>query len=164
MLRGERCWRGVAQHQRSVRCRRCPDGASRAGAGLKSDSERRLLRQARREVHVAGWALALERALVGAVPRIRGPEASVLSPPLRSTPDGRVAIGPADLRLPADGPLTISCASTPRAGPQRSAGSTRSVPMPWSTFPARARVAPRPMMRASPRATGSADLDDRRDG
>lgn len=32
--------------------------------------------------------------------RLRGAEESVLSPPLRSTPAGRVAIGPADLRLP----------------------------------------------------------------
>jgi hypothetical protein len=78
----------------------CADGESRTGAGLHSGSERRL-RRARREVHAAGWALALERALADTAPRIRGPGASVLSPPLRSTPDGRVAIGPADLRLPA---------------------------------------------------------------
>ncbi|HEV3320680.1 MAG TPA: replication-relaxation family protein [Solirubrobacteraceae bacterium] len=58
------------------------------------------LRQARHDVHVTGWALALERALGGTALRVRGPEESALSPPLRSTPGGRVAIGPGDLRLP----------------------------------------------------------------
>jgi Replication-relaxation len=60
----------------------------------------RRLRQARHEVHVTGWALALERALgAGALP-LRGPAESALSPPLRSTSSGRVAIGPGELRLP----------------------------------------------------------------
>ncbi|MFI5005341.1 MAG: replication-relaxation family protein, partial [Solirubrobacterales bacterium] len=64
----------------------------------------RLLRQARHDVHVTGWALALERALGGTL-RLRGPEESVLSPPLRSTSasdrrSASVAIGPGDLRLP----------------------------------------------------------------
>lgn len=70
------------------------------------------LRQARHEVRVTGWALALERALGGTALRLRGPEESVLSPPLRSgasTDRGHtarragsasVAIGPSDLRLP----------------------------------------------------------------
>ncbi len=62
--------------------------------------DRRSLRQARHEVHVTGWALALEHALGGSRLKLRGPEESVLSPPLRSTSDGRSAIGPADLRLP----------------------------------------------------------------
>ncbi len=60
----------------------------------------RRLRQARHEVHVTGWALALERALGAGALRLRGPGESVLSPPLRSTPAGRVAIGPGELRLP----------------------------------------------------------------
>jgi hypothetical protein len=60
----------------------------------------RRLRQARHEVHVAGWALALERAFGAGALRLRGRGESVLSPPLRSTPAGRVAIGPSDLRLP----------------------------------------------------------------
>jgi hypothetical protein len=71
-----------------------------------------MLRQARHEVRVTGWALALERALGDTALRLRGPEESVLSPPLRSgaaTDRGQtarragsasVAIGPADLRLP----------------------------------------------------------------
>jgi protein involved in plasmid replication-relaxation len=60
----------------------------------------RRLRQARHEVHITGWALALERALGAGALRPRGPAESVLSPPLRSTPAGRVAIGPGELRLP----------------------------------------------------------------
>ncbi len=62
--------------------------------------EDRQLRQARHDVHVTGWTLALEQALGGSALKWRGPEESTLSPPLRSTPAGRVAIGPADLRLP----------------------------------------------------------------
>jgi hypothetical protein len=58
------------------------------------------LRQARYDVHVTGWVLALERALGGTALRVRGPEESVISPPQRFTPAGRVAIGPGDLRLP----------------------------------------------------------------
>jgi Replication-relaxation len=72
-----------------------PSSSSRPTAG-----EDRRLRQARHDVHVTGWALALERALGGSALKLRGPEESTLSPPLRSTPAGRVAIGPADLRLP----------------------------------------------------------------
>lgn len=58
------------------------------------------LRQARRDVHAAGWALALAQARGDVDARLRGPDEGVLSPPLRSTPVGRVALGPADLRLP----------------------------------------------------------------
>jgi hypothetical protein len=60
----------------------------------------RLLRQARHDVHVAGWTLALEHAVDGAPLGLRGARESVLSPPVRSRTDGRVALGPADLSLP----------------------------------------------------------------
>ncbi len=60
----------------------------------------RRLRQARHEVHVTGWVLALERTLGAGALRLRGPEESAISPPLRSTSAGRVAIGPGELRLP----------------------------------------------------------------
>jgi len=60
----------------------------------------RLLRQARKDVHVAGWVLALEHAVDGAPLTMRGAKDSVLSPPLRSSADGRRALGPADLTLP----------------------------------------------------------------
>ncbi len=65
--------------------------------GLAHD---RWLRQARHDVHVTGWVLALERALGGASLRLRGPAEAALSPPRRSTPAGHVAIGPHELRLP----------------------------------------------------------------
>ena len=58
------------------------------------------MRQARHEVHVAGWALALEHLMGTARPRLRGSADSVLSPPLLSTAEGRVGLGPGDLRLP----------------------------------------------------------------
>ncbi len=60
----------------------------------------RLLRQARHDVHVAGWVLALEHAVDGVPLGLRGAKESVLSPPLRSTSEGRRALGPADLTLP----------------------------------------------------------------
>jgi Replication-relaxation len=58
------------------------------------------LRQARHDVHVTGWALALEQAMGDTRLTLNGPGESVLSPPLRSTPGGRVGLGPGDLRLP----------------------------------------------------------------
>ena len=67
-------------------------------ASLRASEGR--LSQARHDVHVAGWALALERAMGGTLLTLRGPEQSVISPPLRSTPDGRVGLGPGELRLP----------------------------------------------------------------
>jgi hypothetical protein len=67
-------------------------------AASRSDGARRL-REARRDVHVAGWALALERVLGGRA-TLRGSSESVLAPPVRSTPEGRVALAPCDLRLP----------------------------------------------------------------
>jgi hypothetical protein len=69
---------------------------SRASAGSREDS----LRQARHDVHVAGWSLALAGALGGGCLKLRGPAASVLSPPTRPSAAGRVALAPADLRLP----------------------------------------------------------------
>ncbi len=57
----------------------------------------RLLRQARHDVHVTGWVLALEHAIDGAPLSLRGASESVLSPPLRSAAEGRAALGPSDL-------------------------------------------------------------------
>ncbi len=57
------------------------------------------LRRARREVHVAGWVLALQRCVGEAGTTLRGGWESVLSPTRRVA--GRsVAVGPDDLRLP----------------------------------------------------------------
>ena len=52
------------------------------------------------DAHVAGWALALAKLDGGAWARLRGPAESVLSPPLRSTHDGKAPLGPCELRLP----------------------------------------------------------------
>lgn len=60
----------------------------------------RRLRQARHDVHVTGWALALEQALGGAPLRLRGPAQAAISPPLAATASGRATIGPRELRLP----------------------------------------------------------------
>lgn len=59
-----------------------------------------LLREARRDVHVTAWVLALGRTLPDGWPAMLGPTESVLSPPMRATPEARVGLGPADLRLP----------------------------------------------------------------
>ncbi len=80
------------------------DGGIDAGpADLRASpagGERRL-RQARHEVHVAGWALALQLAIGRSRSTLRGPRESVLSPPARSTSaGGPAALGPRDLRLP----------------------------------------------------------------
>ena len=72
------------------------DAPAHATAGSRDDS----LRQARHDVHVAGWSLAFATALDGARLNLRGPGASVLSPPTRSSATGRVALAPGDLRLP----------------------------------------------------------------
>lgn len=74
--------------------------AARASRLSGVDASGGTLRQARREVHVSGWALALARMLNGTRPRLRGPGESALSPPGRSGPDGRVALSPSELRLP----------------------------------------------------------------
>jgi hypothetical protein len=60
----------------------------------------RQLRCARDDVHVVAWVLALEGIVGAARSRLRGPEGSVLSPPQRSCPGGRVALAASELRLP----------------------------------------------------------------
>ena len=58
------------------------------------------LLQARRDVHVAGWVLALVHLLGDPGSGVRGAEEAVMSPPRRSQGDSRVPFGPSDLRLP----------------------------------------------------------------
>jgi hypothetical protein len=74
------------------------DAGPAASAPARADENR--LRQSRHDVHVAGWALALDAALDGSRSSMRGPVESVISPPTRSTADGRTAFAPGDLRLP----------------------------------------------------------------
>jgi hypothetical protein len=65
-----------------------------------STSDERLLRQARHDVRVAGWAIALERALGAGQLALEGPEISAISPPTRSTTQGRRALALSELVLP----------------------------------------------------------------
>ncbi|HWX75709.1 MAG TPA: replication-relaxation family protein, partial [Solirubrobacteraceae bacterium] len=58
------------------------------------------LRQARHEVHVAGWVLAVARASAGGACTPRAGERAVLTPPTRALAQGRATLGPAHLRLP----------------------------------------------------------------
>ena len=74
--------------------------SSRSRDRLRAVAGDRHLLQARHDVHVVGWALAVERTLGDGSLRLRGPAESALFPPLRSSPAGRVAIGPGELRLP----------------------------------------------------------------
>ena len=87
------------------------DASTRASGGTPSDATRfrapkgsiegeRLLKQARHDVRVSGYALALERVFGKGSLTLRGPEESVLSAPLRSTQGGSAPLAPTDLRLP----------------------------------------------------------------
>jgi hypothetical protein len=70
-----------------------PNGARRPDASRTDDGG---LRQARHDVHVAGWVLAL----VDDSSVLSGPEQSALSPPTRSSADARAPLALSDLRLP----------------------------------------------------------------
>jgi hypothetical protein len=72
------------------------DAQSRAS----SSSEQYLLSQARHDVRVAGWALALERAVSGDRLALVGPERSAIAPPTRSTPRGGRMLALCELTLP----------------------------------------------------------------
>ena len=61
---------------------------------------RRVLRRIRREIHVAGWALALMASGELANTDVRGREESALDPPGLRTGAGRGSYGPDELRLP----------------------------------------------------------------
>jgi hypothetical protein len=76
-----------------------PSGSEAPSPVARSGAGERLLRQARLDVHLAGWVLALERT-VGARCVTRGREESVISPPSRTGADARSVLCAADLRLP----------------------------------------------------------------
>jgi hypothetical protein len=88
-------------------------GASAAGRRRGEQG----LRQARHEVHVSGWLLALSHLAGHSCSRARGPELSVASPPHRSGADGP-ALGPAHLRLPG-GRVAHDFLSTDSSGERR---------------------------------------------
>jgi Replication-relaxation len=60
----------------------------------------RLLRQARHDVRVTGWVLAVERALANDQLTLSGPDQSAISPPSRSKSGERMPLAPSDLSLP----------------------------------------------------------------
>jgi hypothetical protein len=72
--------------------------ATSALAPARADESR--LRQARHDVHVGGWAMALATSNGDEQYVLRGPEQAVLSPPARQSGEGRAALAPVDLRLP----------------------------------------------------------------
>ena len=84
----------------------------------RTDSEGRL-GQARHDVHVAGWALALERVVGGARPTLRGPEESVSLRRCARPPTGGWGSAPATCACPAAAWPTTSCARTPPASVSR---------------------------------------------
>jgi Replication-relaxation len=86
----------LADDGRAVTLPGSGSGTGRAGRLDARRTDDGVLRQARHDVHVAGWALAI----VGDGSVLRGPDASALSPPTRSYADTRVAFTPGDLRLP----------------------------------------------------------------
>ncbi len=73
-----------------------PSGAPRHA---RADARDGILRQARHDVHVAGWTLALAATFADARTTLRGPAQSVLSPPARANANA-AALAPSDLRLP----------------------------------------------------------------
>jgi hypothetical protein len=88
--------------QANDRLRMPPDCGSRATRAALVASWRdggRQLRQARHDVHVAGWALALANVRANARSRLRGAQESVLSPRHRSDGGGRASLALADLHL-----------------------------------------------------------------
>ena len=77
-----------------------PRPAGDPRGSLERDRGRERLRRARRDVHVAGWVLALLEIEPDPRSRLRGREGSVLSPPRRVLERGHVTLSPSELRLP----------------------------------------------------------------
>ena len=91
---------------------RVPTESEATGDRASSSSR---LRRARRDVHAAGWALALARALADRRVVLRGAAESALTPPTRSDGGRTLALGPAQLRLPG-GRIPHDFLSTDGAG------------------------------------------------
>lgn len=66
----------------------------------KPQTDDQLLRQARHDVRVVGWTLAVERALSERLLELRGPEESVISPQKRSKSGDGPMLALSDLCLP----------------------------------------------------------------
>jgi len=66
----------------------------------RRDPDGRGLRQARHDIHVVGWVLALSGLLGVRCSALKGPDDAALAPPRRRVGAIESAIGPDDLRLP----------------------------------------------------------------
>ncbi|HEY4429080.1 MAG TPA: replication-relaxation family protein [Solirubrobacteraceae bacterium] len=84
-------------HARRSSVEDAPAPDSPALAGARGE---RVLRQARRDVHVAGWVLAIQDAVGASRCEVRGRGEAVMTPPPRSGGDGGAPLSPGDLRLP----------------------------------------------------------------
>lgn len=91
-----------SEHGRSYEHRTLDGSDSQGYEPLLPNSPTReqLLRQARHDVHVAGWVLALQRVLSDDLLEITGPNESAISPPSRSRDGNRAMLSLADLSLP----------------------------------------------------------------
>ncbi|HWF31693.1 MAG TPA: replication-relaxation family protein [Solirubrobacteraceae bacterium] len=76
------------------------DALRRREASRSHATDLQRLRQARHDVHVAGWVMALVRRAGEPDAVLRGAHESVLEPPSRPTSSGRGTLSPAELRLP----------------------------------------------------------------
>lgn len=76
------------------------DGNDPTIPSSKRQTDDQLLRQARHDVRVTGWALAVERALSEGLLELGGPEESVISPRKRSKSGDGPMLTPGDLCLP----------------------------------------------------------------
>ncbi len=75
------------------------DSGERAAA-RQAEANERLLFQARHDVHVTAWVLALQSALAKRPLELRGPDESAIAPPTRSRHGERAALSLAELSLP----------------------------------------------------------------
>jgi hypothetical protein len=91
--------RVLADHGREMQVDSTPQGRTSAGEQARGEGAREALRQARHNVHVTGWALALTSALGSERTRLRGSAQAVLAPPRGKKPEGG-PLGPGDLQLP----------------------------------------------------------------
>jgi hypothetical protein len=92
----------LSKHGRSARLTSDGDAKSREPtiSVSKRHTNDQLLRQVRHDVRVAGWALAVERALPERLLRLRGPTESVVSPQMRSRSGDGPMLALGDLCLP----------------------------------------------------------------
>ena len=112
--------RAAAAHRRSPRRRRSTLTAARGAARGPAPATRAELRRARRDIHIAGWVLALERSLDGHHATLRGARGiGALAAPSRKRATGPSRSGPPICASQAGGRRTTSCARTPTAARSR---------------------------------------------